>query len=187
MIEVPVSLYESRVLAHNFPWSRIEQAENTFIAGGAVRDFVMNRKATDVDIFCANRAAFEAQKSILWDTGYVGSRGNKDFTEFKRGDRIVQVIGFRWFQTIEEVIDSFDFTVSQFGLKDGKIVATEQALVDAMAMRLVVHKVTYPVSTLRRLNKYIQKGFVACNGTYKQLVEGCRLAEEVNLNVEYVD
>lgn len=171
------------------PWQSLPLVDKTFVAGGAVRNLFLGKpQDTDTDVFCSSNEAFDAQRSALADAGFELSRGNNKFAEYKRTGLKVQVIGFAFFSTIEEVLDSFDFTICQFGISDDKqsIVATDAAIVDAARGRLVMATVKYPVATMRRFWKYMKAGFQPCNETYKTFLEMARGAD-VNLSVQYID
>lgn len=76
----------------------------------------------------------------------------------------IQLIHFKFYANAAEVIDSFDFTLCQFAFDGETLTYADFALFDAARKRLVIHKITYPVSTMRRLLKYQQQGFYACTG-----------------------
>jgi hypothetical protein len=65
----------------------------------------------------------------------------------------------------------------------------EYALLDVMRKRIVINKITYPVSSLRRLIKYTHQGYYACNGCLQELLTFA--ADNKNLVVEnpvyYID
>jgi hypothetical protein len=108
--------------------------------------------------------------------------GGPKSSEFK-----VQLISYGFFDTIEKVLDSFDFTIAQFGYDGKDFVTGPYSLFDLGRMRLAVHKVTYPVSNMRRLLKYTSQGFYACNGCLGELALGIHKLDNINLDMVYVD
>lgn len=101
----------------------------------------------------------------------------------------VQAIKFRFYNSAEDVIDSFDYTITMFALDGSQLVTTPEALWDLGRKRLAVHKVTYPVATMRRMLKYGKQGFTACSGCMAELFRATARSPDAlsHLDVEYVD
>lgn len=101
----------------------------------------------------------------------------------------VQAIRFRFYETAEDVINSFDYTVTMFVLDDDDMVTTPYALWDLGSRKLAVHKITYPVATMRRLLKYTKQGFTACAGCLQSILKETAASPEAmgQLDIEYVD
>jgi hypothetical protein len=79
-------------------------------------------------------------------------------------ERDVQCIRFAFYPNAQAVIDSFDYTICQLAF-DGKTVTLgDFTLWDLGRRRLAIHKITYPVATMRRMLKYTTQGFTACAG-----------------------
>jgi hypothetical protein len=55
--------------------------------------------------------------------------------------------------------------------------------------RLAIHKVTYPVATMRRMIKYTRQGFNACAGCMATLLRETATSPEAmaSLDIAYVD
>ncbi len=83
----------------------------------------------------------------------------------------VQCISIGFYNGIEAVLDSFDFTICQFGFDGQQLYCGDYALWDLARKRVVVNKITYPVASVRRLIKYTGQGFYACAGCLKQILE----------------
>lgn len=101
----------------------------------------------------------------------------------------IQAIRFRYYESATEVIDSFDYTITQFALDGEKLVTTPEALWDLGRKKLAIHKVTYPVATMRRMLKYASQGFTACGGCMATLLRETATKPEImsQLNIQYVD
>lgn len=83
----------------------------------------------------------------------------------------IQLIKFRWYETAEEVIDSFDFTLCQFAYDGEHLFMSDFALWDVARKKLVPHKITFGTSSLRRLMKYGNQGFTVCGGCLAEILE----------------
>ena len=100
------------------------------------------------------------------------------------------------------ILDSFDYTICQFALgeiqdddlfeekESGQFVyCNPESLIHLFEKRLVIHKLNpqFVANSLERMQKYIKKGYIACNGTIQSLVEGIRAAsdEEIKDNFQF--
>lgn len=106
------------------------------------------------------------------------------FVKFVHPTRLpIQLIKLAWYADAEAVIDSFDLTVAQFALdvKTCEIVANPLSYMDLARKRLVLHRMQFPSSTLRRIIKYSGKGYYACPGALNNIVK------EIAQNIEKED
>jgi len=53
--------------------------------------------------------------------------------------------------------------------------------------RLAVHRITFPVSSMRRVLKYTRQGFYACNGALNSLLRATADNPELRTDIAYVD
>lgn len=165
--------------------------ESVFIAGGAIRALFAHETVNDYDIFVTG----------LEKLGIVHNFYDKDrrytpfFSEFAvtytSETNIVQVINILT-GTIEEVLSQFDFTVCQFAY-DGNLfyIYSPICLYDLGSKGLRIHKVSYPLASMKHIQKYITKGYKACDGTWKAFCDQVRsLPEEEytqRIAVRYID
>lgn len=101
----------------------------------------------------------------------------------------IQAIKFRFYASAAELIDSFDYTITQFAYDGETLTTTPMALWDLGRKKLAVHKITYPVATMRRMLKYTSQGFTACAGCMQQILRDTAASPEAmaELDIEYVD
>lgn len=173
------------------------------VAGGAVLNAVVgDDKAADIDLFFTSAEAFEATFRLLtkppnsedaWALkGYtckltldqIRADGKQmRFVKFTHPDsnRLpIQMIKMVWFEEAEDVIDSFDFTVTQFAVFNNTFVCNPMAMMDLYKKRLNIHKMQFPATTLRRLIKYTNKGFFANPNILVKIAESIRDAAEIS-------
>jgi hypothetical protein len=156
---------------------------DVYLAGGSVASAIAgNDLAKDIDLFFKDGHAFEAMYKLLenppmeegaWALrGYTANHTLQEimndkslrYVQWKNTDpdkRPIQMIKMVWFEACSDVIDSFDFTVTQFCMTKDLLVFNPAGLMDLFAKRLSVHKMQFPATTLRRLIKYSNKGFTA--------------------------
>lgn len=180
--------------------TKIGIGKGVWIAGGAVRRTISNMELeTDVDFFFEDEEAFKLFLSSL--------RASKEFRitsekenelnvqlniEYREDNvtkpAILQLIRVRYYGSPQEVIDSFDFTICQFAFDGEDIYCGDYSMWDLGRKRLVLHKLTFPVATMRRLIKYTQQGFYACAGcltaVLKATVENPQL---IGASPKYID
>jgi hypothetical protein len=86
------------------------------------------------------------------------------------------------------VIDSFDFTICQFAFDGASIYMGDWSLYDLARKRLVPHRVTYGVSTIRRIIKYCNQGYTVCSGGLAQILgEVAKNPAIINAETQYID
>jgi len=65
----------------------------------------------------------------------------------------------------------------------------EFTLWDLGRKRLAINRITYPVSTMRRMLKYSKQGFFACGGCMATILQETILSPELHtqLDITYLD
>jgi hypothetical protein len=184
------------------------------IAGGFFERIMHGQAPKDIDVFFTSASDFidtlhkisEAQNdekdSFLKDYECVTNLkkllhdGGKElnYVEFKDKKSIkpsIQLIKTMWYNGPEHLIDTFDFTAAQFAISDGVAYMHPLAAVDIARKRLVLHRMTFPASTLRRMVKYTQKGYYVCPGSFQRIVdavvEAAQKGPAIANNIVYID
>ncbi len=166
--------------------------EGSMIGGGFLTAVVMEEEtAKDIDFFFTSEKAFRdtvalilqppddteawAWKGYKWKDGAVqdlDNLGDTRFITFVHETRpSIQLLRMVWYDSPEHVIDSFDFTMVQFIATGNKLTFNPTAFIDIARKRIVLHRLQFGASTLRRLIKYSQKGFYACPGSLVKICE----------------
>lgn len=167
-----------------------------WLGGGAIRRTLIKMKLdSDYDYFFKSQEHFEEWEKKLPVTlkktretqhhsQYEGHLGDKLETPV-----IIQAIKFKFYKTAEEVLDSFDYTITQFVLDGNTLVTTTESLWDLGRRKLALHRVTYPVATMRRMIKYTKQGFTACGGCMQDLFTKTMDNPEalLQMDITYVD
>lgn len=169
--------------------------KGAWIAGGAIRRTLAGHVLdSDFDFFFRDEVSM-----VEWELALPSSlklvretRHHKHWRGILEGMERpvdVQAIKFQFYPTAQAVIDSFDYTITMFALDGTDLVTTAEALFDLGRRRLAIHKVTYPVATMRRMLKYGRQGFTACAGCMATLFRETAKSPEAmgELGVEYVD
>lgn len=164
-------------------------------AGGAIRRTLMKQALdSDFDFFFRSADALaEWEKKLPATVTFIReTEHHKHWKGTVEGSALpveIQAIRFRYYDSAEAVIDSFDYTITQFALDGDRLVTTPEALWDLGRKRLAIHKVTYPVATMRRMLKYTRQGYTACAGCMATLLRETANSQEAQaaLDIAYVD
>lgn len=174
--------------------------DGVFIAGGFVASIINdNHQASDIDLFFNGSDAFEKTYDL-----FVNPPQHEDAWIFrgcelsiqqkelnKQSERLklvnvkpinpkrlpIQLIKMVWYETARDVIDSFDFTATQFAINKDELCFNPLSMDDLNKKRLVVHRHQYPLEMLYRLVKYVKKGYSVPAETISSVVKGIRDAE----------
>jgi len=179
-----------------------EIKEYGWLAGGALRRMITGAKMdSDFDFFFRSKEKF--------DEFYVGIKSDKNIkikSETKNEFNlklvvdilaedgsilyegiIYQLISIQYYDKVESLLDSFDFTLCQLATDGEEFYCSDFALWDIANKRIVVNKITYPVASLRRMFKYANQGYYACNGCLTQFLLGIDPEKVSENSNKYID
>lgn len=133
-----------------------------WIAGGCGRQVAVGEhKFNDIDVWFRNSFQFEQTKARLNDAfGYemYETYNSENATTYQVGDYKVQLIRRAYYNTVDDVFKSFDFTCCQVGL-DKNLQPYGPGLEDARSSRLVLNNYDSK-AFLARYAKYVGYGYV---------------------------
>ena len=145
------------------------------LAGGAVRDTMFGTGISDYDLFLTDKADLKAISEYFVGQGFglvFACPLGHLFTymkgeDFKKPEECVkvQIICKRRYSDVADLINSFDFSATYFGMQydedeDHLVVYTDhRAIKDVRKKQLSLVNLEYPSSTLNRLYKYRNKGY----------------------------
>lgn len=132
----------------------------SWIAGGALRSFLVGDKVKDLDIFSNDPAAVES--AFEADESFKKGNSNQFITNFYKDGLCYQVIKQYTYATPQETIDNFDFTIICAAIGKDGIIADERFYIDNAQKRLVVKSLPKPLSTVKRAMKYSRRGYFMC-------------------------
>lgn len=150
---------------------------NVWIAGGALRDWFATGKLTesDVDFFSNNRtdlckALLVLRRKFAFRPYAINKRVIKGRCMIG-GKRVKVDLIKMLFNSPEDTIDQFDFTVCCWAVDRNKVYYHPSAPLDLLHKRLVINNLPYPLSTFQRLQKYLKRGFWICNGGMLEIAQ----------------
>lgn len=166
-----------------------------WIAGGFLRRlFCALPLDSDIDIFCfdenqrvetigALNAAFSGIETA------EGEYNSSMLIPFSEDHKSIKVQVIKIFSlTADAVIDGFDFTICQWAFDGENLIVGPYTIYDTLRKRLAIHKITFPISTARRILKYANQGYTVCAGTLEDMFKWV-VADPALLNqkAEYID
>ena len=164
-----------------------------WLAGGAIRRVLIGDSLnSDFDFFFRDAEQLDSFRKALKDKGAKKTASNDHAETYVVNlagkDRVIQLIKIGFYKTPEDVLDSFDFTITQFAYDGKDLIAGQYSLWDLARKRLALHRLTYGVATMRRLIKYTNQGFTACSGVMQSILQA--VVENpgvIQSDVQYVD
>lgn len=140
------------------------------IAGGAVRKAFqeLDLGRSDIDLFFSNDADFARARQVLGtlttkiyaNPNCVGATLERSQLNLGFDVTRIQLIRKRLYPGFQEMFDDFDFTICQFGYRNGHFQTTERAIEDLAHKRLEFVKPGLGAETTpNRLYKYLCRGF----------------------------
>jgi hypothetical protein len=137
---------------------------NYWIAGGALRDWVLYRKPmSDIDCWFSCSADLELAKENASKVWTLTKETNATINWKTPSSKWVQFVKKTYYPNLQSTIESFDFTACCIGLgRDGEVYCHAEALTDIALRRLAFNQILFPASTFKRMAKYCEKGFRIC-------------------------
>ena len=183
---------------NNVLFKILEKLPNTseqgpWIAGGAIRRTIINKPLeSDFDFFFKDEEQMRQFCIEMGNIGFIETASNEHNKTFAgtvdKKNILVQAIIIRYYNTIEDVLDSFDFTITQFGYDGINLYCGDYSLFDLKRNKLSLHKLTYGVSTVRRMIKYTKQGFTACQGTFVDILTNIvNNPSLIEADIKYID
>lgn len=154
-----------------------------WIAGGALRAHFAREPIKDIDVFFAKQRQLDAELQRLLNFGYTVVYDNPKVLRLNKAHTNVDLVKTK-FKDPLNTIAQFDFTVAAIALDADKLVYHEDFFVDLAARRLVLNDVPFPVATLVRIQRYINKGYRCCPEELRKLAGIINSAERKSLAAE---
>lgn len=163
------------------------------LAGGALRTLVdHSEEIQDYDLFFLDQSKIETTKESLVSKGYKNiftcPKGEL-FTYYNEDENIkVQLINKRNYLDCNDLINSFDITACCCAYDGNNLYKHDRFVFDVLNKRLNINVVEYPVASMKRIAKYINKGYVLTNEAAEKFV---MLSNQMQLTEEnlafYID
>jgi len=150
--------------------------EGAFIAGGALTSVFTGQAINDVDLYFKSREAFIAAVRAAYGDGLWCVAASDRAITFSRGNDVIQLMHFDFFETAEAVFDAFDFTVcmAAYDLDTEAFAFHPEFFKHASQRHLSFHSGTrYPFGSLLRTIKYRERGYKFGKGDLLRIALCC--------------
>lgn len=151
---------------------------NVWFGGGCYVRVLGGELLSDVDFYASSRDDLANLSWFLRRKGFkiyfCNKNAIKGYIEGKNHQRVNIDIVKRIFKNEIETILNFDFSVTKIvtNASTKKGYYYQSSFIDILQKRLVFpHQLPAPIGTLKRMQKYIRRGFVACDGTMLTLAK----------------
>jgi hypothetical protein len=154
---------------------------NVVLAGGAITSIFTGKEINDFDLYFKTKEDLLKFYRDISDGEYIVGSTDKSFT-FTTSKKMYQVIYFDLFPTVQDIFNSFDFSVCMgaYDFSTEEFVLDEGFITDNISRSLVVKgKTTFPVISLLRVDKYKKKGY---NISKKEMLKLALQVSELKFN-----
>lgn len=155
------------------------------IAGGCWRTLFDGSDLSDIDVFCSEpHFSIPIELGDDWEINYGSKQGGllTISRTYKGLNLIIQFIHKKDYPTEAfELIEKFDMTACQFALKPSKLnylICSAKAKGSATSKEVVLNNIQYPYRTLKRIFKYIKKGYSISNKELIKLIKKIKITNE---------
>jgi hypothetical protein len=149
---------------------------NAIIAGGAVSCVFTNREINDLDIYFHSKEDLNAFLYNIEDSSNrIVSKTEKSIL-IVDGKQCVQLIYFKYFPTIDDLFNSFDFTVvmGAYDFATDEFILHPDFLKDNAQRILKFNPDTsYPIISLLRVDKYKKYGYTISKSEFLRIALTC--------------
>ena len=142
-----------------------------WVAGGAIRSFIMNQLKSDVDmdVFFPLSDDYNNAVNLLKKCPVI--RETEHSITYKYKGRPVDFVGNPVFETPLKTIQSFDFSVCSASISDGTLYVHDKFFNDLKKKYLRInHLKNDELVVMRRVQKYIRKGYIADDNTLQAII-----------------
>lgn len=146
---------------------------NCYVAGGTITSLFTNRDINDIDIYFRDEQSAIDFLYEVWKEGQWVTALTKKAIMLKYGELDIQLIFFKYFNSAEEIFDTFDFTINmgaydfkldQFVLHDDFLKHNSQRILRFNS------KTAFPIVSLLRVQKYQDRGYSISKSEFIRMI-----------------
>jgi hypothetical protein len=141
------------------------------VAGGAVRDKILEVEVKDYDLFVDSKETEEALMKHLKEKGKEGKVNSQTANYTFEGKWLQIIRGKYWSMDDSSVIDDFDFVHCCAMVTIDAFRCHPEFYRSISTKHIIVNNITFPLNSLERIMKYVKKGYTPCNGTLLALAK----------------
>lgn len=158
---------ENRLICFSDDLASLLAEAGCWIAGGAVTSVFTGKEINDIDVYFPSKEAFSNVMAEIYDASVdFGDAHLCHFTEksilLQSAGQDVQFIVFKFFDSVQQIFDSFDFTavMGAYSLKEKTFHFHPDFMKHNAQRFLSFNKGTdYPLISMLRVDKYRERGY----------------------------
>lgn len=157
----------------NMPWliEIFEECE-VILAGGAINSLFTNSEINDLDLYFKSKEdLFKFVHEMYNNISYMECHITDKSLTFNINNVLIQCIYFEYFDNIQDLFNSFDFTICMgaFDFKSNNFIFNKSFFKDNASRKIVINNTTaFPIVSGIRLEKYFNKGYTI---DYKEMLK----------------
>lgn len=167
---------------------------SVWLAGGAIRSCFDDSEISDFDLFFRVDGFFPSNHYVNVVKKKLLSEGYKitfecpegKLTTFNNDEKTmkIQLITERYYGGVEDLLSTFDITAARFVYDGVNIHTFYSSIRDSWNLKVNLHSITHPAATMKRIQKYVQKGYKLTNTAVDMFIDRIYVA---GLNREQLD
>ncbi len=158
---------------HNLIINELQSVEiNCWVGGGSVKSYLASEPIYDIDVFFATKEDYDnAYSHLINDKQYFVIFESDNATKIQFGRKKVDLICQSFYPTASDCIQHYDFTIVMAAVNSTGLIYHRDFFIDLAKKSLVINSISNPLSTLKRLQKYIKRGYTASNQTMMDITK----------------
>lgn len=165
-------------------------SDSVLCAGGAARSIMTKEQINDYDLFFTDLKSFNETFKKLESISEIKFKCPENkFISLKYKNNKIQLIKPKLYNDPNDLISSFDFTITQFATNGKMLFTYYKSLIHTRKKYLRIHKITYPAASIKRITKYINYGFKPHPDLFTDIVADIwsHSVEIIDPNLVYID
>lgn len=157
------------------------RAYHIIVAGGAITSIFTNSDINDVDMYFRSKRDLSDFLCNEMDSNWVIAHTDKAFL-FKQNNIKIQAIHFKYFETADDIFDTFDFTVCMGAYDfDKEEFVLHKDFIKHNAARILRFNAgtAFPIVSALRIQKYEKKGYTISKSEYLRImltIANCKIS-----------
>lgn len=154
-----------------------------YLCSGAIRRTILKQPLEDgdFDFFFRNEESLKNFKGLIQNIESEKDNELNISLSVKINDKSYKVQLIKLYnEKIEDLLASFDYTLCQTAFDGLNYYFGDFTIKDIIEKRIIVNKITYPISSMRRLFKYTKQGFWMCPQQIEKFLTETRNNTELN-------
>lgn len=157
--------------------------KDIWLCAGAIRRTILNQEVEkgDLDFFFTSEQNLQSFKNCIFNIEDEKDKELNISFKLNINDKKYQIQLIKMFHPdIESLLKEFDYTLCQTAFDGSNYYFGDFSLKDIIEKKVIVNKITYPISSFRRIIKYSKQGFWVCPQQIEKFLNIIKTEEIIN-------